>query len=635
MRFLLACLGATPFVCLASTIAYFYFRPISQGQAGTSPRPGIFPAAATGSVVWSLLILIQANLLSFLDLLAAGPILFFWLFYLAVALLALFSIRKKISIEWNFPRAWMPVFLILAFTLIGALAYAPSFHDSLAYHITRVMHWLQNGSMAPYATSIDRQIGMAPFNAIVIMQSMAINGDDYFVNLPQWLAFAGCVCGAAHLCRQLGASDKARVLSAFYFCSLPIAIMQSGNSESSLIATFWLCVFTSSFLNWRESPGLHDSAMLGASLGLAILSKGIAYPVALPFVICIAWKCLSRFKTCFLYGALAAAIILAINLPHFYRNYTATHSLVLSAERNIILKPYPGLVAVNALFNFLSQEPWIANLAPGKGWSNLAASLGVDDHDPVLFPWRGIETVRTNMVPSDIDGQSPLHAILILFFIPWLIWRRPPGSGFYLGLVCATFLVFFTLITWQPWVARLHLPFFLLCAPLMGVALTRLAWSKIRTGLLLGLGVTSFMPLFFCLEHPLGPTVVIEGYRPNIAHFLTSSRDEQYFNLWRDIRKSYIAAANYLAEQKPAAVGVDLADDGQEYPLWAILRKKLGDKMPRIVHAIPPWPADGPEYIFRQRHSSFSVMPNPEVFKKSDGKYVKVFPAERTGDEGN
>lgn len=618
MKLVLDCLGLIPFISLFLTIAWFRLKL----------KLSNFGAAIQGSIAWSLLILLETNILSFSDCITQGYILAFWLIYFCVILYLVFQFRRQIKFTSPLPRSWLPILLILFITLVGALAYAPDFHDSLAYHLARIMHWIQNKSMAPYVTSIDRQIGMAPFNAIVILQSMAICNNDYFVNLPQWLAFAGCVAGAAALARQLGASVKIQFLSAFYFCTVPIAIMQSGNSESSLIATFWLCAFVSAFLSWRSQPNWRDSVILGSALGLAILSKGIAYPIALPFVACIAWLCLRHFKRFFLYGLCAALLIMAINAPHFYRNYEAASSPALSAERNIIIKPTPALTAVNALFNFLLQEPWLVNLTTKENWSKLALTVGVDDHDKTFFPWRGIETARVNLVPSDIDGQSPVHALLILLFLPWLTFRRIPRIGLYLGLTYTTFLVYFAIITWQPWAARLHLPFFLLCAPLMGFSMARLAWEKLRQGILLALAITSFMPLFFCLEHPLGPPTWLSGYRENILHFTTSSRDEQYFNFWRHIRKPYMDAVDFLARQHPQSIGVDLGDDGQEYPLWAMLNKKL-PQMPQIVHTLPPYPTsgNGPDYIFMQRHTSFSPLLPPVVYKKIGTHYEQVFPA--------
>lgn len=613
MNFCLNCLGLLPFLGLFLTIPCFL------------PRLPLFPAIASGAAVWSTAIFLVTNCLSALNLLSRTPFLVFWLLYCLSAGVILCLRPGKAVFKPDLSLPCLFLYSILAVTLFLALAYAPSFHDSLAYHIPRVMHWLQNGSLAPYPTSIDRQIGMAPFNAWIILQSMAIANNDWFVNLAQWLAFAGTISGVIHITGQLGYGRRQALIAAFFFCTLPIAIMQSGNSESSLIATFWLCVFTSAFLSWWKAPNWSDSLLLGFSLGFAILSKGIAYPVALPFVACIGWKCLTRFRARFIYGLVAAIIILGLNAPHLYRNYTATDSLVLSAERNIVYRPSVSLFTVNAFYNFLLQEPWIVALQPKRNWSRLAATIGVDDHDPKFFPWRGIEAARASMTPSDIDGQSPAHAFLILLIVPFLIYRRQPGTGLYLALFCASFLLFCALLTWQPWAARLHLPWFMLAAPLAGIALMDLRSRLFRASILAVLGLTAFMPLFFCLEHPLGPATWLSSYRENIAHFLNSSRDEQYFNLWRATRKPYMDAVEFLAEKKPASIGLDLADDGLEYPVWGMLAKRL-NQMPKIIHTPGPYPSDGPDYIFRQHHSSFSKLLDPVVFKRTENGYQQVFP---------
>lgn len=619
MDLLFTCLSFLPFLCLLETLLWACLKKDASASW--------FTACAIGASIWSLFIVIATNILSFFNYIGRTPVLAVWIAYFLAVSVAVLRCRKTEIPALHFRRGLIPIYAILGLTLIGSLAYAPAYHDSLAYHLTRIMHWLQNGTIAPYFTSIDRQIGMAPFNSMVMLQSMAIGGNDYLVNLPQWLSFAGCIAGVMHLATQLGATGKARLFSGFFFATLPIAIMQSGNSESSLIATYWLCVFISVFLGWWERPDWSSSLIIGASLGLAILSKGIAYPVALPFVACIAWKCLRRFRKLFLYGCAAAILIIAVNVPHYYRNYEATSSVVLSAERNIILKPSPALTGVNAVFNFFLQEPWFMNFLPKKTWSNLALAVGVDDHDPAFFPWEGIETARTNLVPSDNDGQSPVHALLILIFFPWLLIKRIPGTGFYFTLTCVTFLVYFTIITWQPWGARLHLPFFLLASPLIGMAVARMSWKKIRAGILAALGTASFMPLFFCLEHPLGPASWLRHYRDGITHFLTSSRDEQMFNLWcHYMRYPYMKAADFLARQKPESIGVDLSDDGIEYPLWVLLRERT-EKMPRIVHTVPPFPADGPDYIFSQPHSSAKPIHEPVIYRKEGTKYRQVYPA--------
>lgn len=614
MSVFIGCLGLLPFIALGITILCF------------RAHHALFHAIAWGATVWTTAIVVETNLLSAFDLLAQKTVLGFWLLYTGAFLFFLLPRIPRVAFRPNLSVHGLFFSFILAVTLLLALAYAPSYPDSLTYHLPRIMHWLQNGSLAPYPTSIDRQIGMAPLNSWLFLQSMVIVGNDWFVNLPQWLAFAGCLPGVRRLAVQLGYDRNVALVAAFFFCTLPIAIMQSGNSENCLIVTFWLCVFVSAFLSWWHTPNVRDSVLLGASLGFAILAKGVAYPVALPFVACIAFKCLVHVRRDFLYGLIAAAIILCLNAPHLYRNYSATDSVFLSAERNIVHTPSASLLAVNAVYNFLLQEPWLVALLTPEQWSQFAARLGVDDHDAQLFPWRGIEEARTNLVPSDNDGQSPAHAFLLLLAVPFLIVKRQGGIGLYLGLYCVSFVLFCAFMTWQPWAARLHLPWFMLGAPLAGIALMDLSSRVLRGTILAILGATAFMPLFLCLEHPLGPATWLAGYRENIGHFLTASRDEQYFNFWRNTRAPYMAAVDWLAAQKPESVGVDLADDGQEYPLWAMLGKRLA-KMPKITHTPAPYPEAGPQFIFKLHHSAFSRLSDAVIYEKTGYGYRQVFPA--------
>lgn len=613
-------LGLLPFLALCLTILCF------------RAHQALFSAIAWGATVWTAALVVETNLLSAFDLLSKTPILGFWLLYTGVAVCLLLPRLGKISLRPDFSVPRLFFACILSVTLFLALAYAPSYPDSLTYHLPRIMHWLQNGSLRPYPTSIDRQIGMAPLNAWICLQSVAIGNRDWFVNLPQWLAFAGLLPGVTRLVAQLGYGRKQGLLAAFFFCTVPIAIMQSGNSESCLIVTFWLCVFVSAFLDWWRAPDWHTSALIGASLGFAILSKGVAYPVALPFVACIAYRCLVHFRRDFLYGLLAAALVVAVNVPHLARNYAAAESVVVSAERNIVPKPSVPLFAVNALYHFLLQEPWLTGLLSPQQWSGLAARLGVDDHDAAFFPWRGIEEARTNLVPCDNDGQSPAHALLLLLVTPFLIYRRQRGTGLYLGLFCGSFGLFCAFMTWQPWAARLHLPWFMLGAPLAGIALMDLASRALRATILVVLGATAFMPLFFCLEHPLGPASWLASYRENIGHFLTASRDEQYFNFWRATREPYMAAVEWLAARKPETIGVDLADDGMEYPLWGMLGKRL-PKMPKITHTPAPYPQNGPQFIFKLHHSAFSRLSAPVIYEKTATGYEPAFPARATPPE--
>ena len=71
-----------------------------------------------------------------------------------------------------------------------ALKTMPYNWDSMTYHMPRVFHWLQNGSVAHYATNIGRQVASPVLGAYVNLHVYALaGGNDLFVNLLQSVSY--------------------------------------------------------------------------------------------------------------------------------------------------------------------------------------------------------------------------------------------------------------------------------------------------------------------------------------------------------------------------------------------------------------------------------------------------------------
>ena len=95
-------------------------------------------------------------------------------------------------------------FLLLAgvgviFALVGliALMSPPNTPDAMSYHLPRVVHWLQQRSLAFYPTQELRQLTSPPGAELCILQLHALSGADYLDNLPQWWSFVGSAIGVS------------------------------------------------------------------------------------------------------------------------------------------------------------------------------------------------------------------------------------------------------------------------------------------------------------------------------------------------------------------------------------------------------------------------------------------------------
>jgi hypothetical protein len=131
----------------------------------------------------------------------------------------------------------------------------------------------------------------------------------------------------------------------------------------------------------------------------------------------------------------------------------------------------------------------------------------------------------------------------------------------------------FCALRWQPWNSRLHLPLFILAAPLVGVGLER--WR--RSGAVLAAA--------FCLLAL--PSLAATRPRPLLGpdSVLSASRTAQRFRNHPQLQLVYEAAVDHLGDAGCGRVGLVMGGDGWEYPLWPLLRSRVGADL-RIEHVL-------------------------------------------------
>src|SRR3990172_12220698 len=174
--------------------------------------------------------------------------------------------------------------VILACTFVIAIVSPPNNFDSLTYHMSRVMHWLQQGSVDHFPTSNLRQIELNPWAEYAILQFQVLSGGDYLANLVQWFSMAGCIIGVSLIAYLFAATARGQLLSGLIAATVPMGILQSSSTQNDLVVSFWLvCFIVFGILSMRERS-LAWIALMSLSLGLAVLTKGTAYVFAAPFV---------------------------------------------------------------------------------------------------------------------------------------------------------------------------------------------------------------------------------------------------------------------------------------------------------------------------------------------------------------
>ena len=116
----------------------------------------------------------------------------------------------------------------------------PQSSDSIGYHMSRVMHWIQNRSIAPYPTPDSPQLYQPPFAEMVRLHLYILAGGDRAGCLLQWFAAMGTLLAASLLARDLGGGRRAQIFAAVFAVTLPIGATQASSGKNGWVEALWL-----------------------------------------------------------------------------------------------------------------------------------------------------------------------------------------------------------------------------------------------------------------------------------------------------------------------------------------------------------------------------------------------------------
>jgi hypothetical protein len=492
----------------------------------------------------------------------------------------------------SWPTGWERVGLALGLAGLGAIVLGtgliavvgwPNAADGMIYHLTRVAYWLQYGSVELFPTHSTRQLYNPPWAEYGLLQAAVLAGDERAGNLVQWLSMLGCLVGVSLVAAQLGADWRGQLGAALFCATLPMGILQASSVQNDYVLAFWLVCLVVALLAEPTTPWRWQRAWSGgASLGLAVLTKGTAYFFAAPLLVLLLIRL--RFGWARLAGqaALVGALALALNAPAYWRNtevlggplgIRSPPSLLQSGEaettttalRPTVSKIGPAFLFANLVRNIalhLGSPIPGANLTVETAIRSLFDRLGLDPSDPGST-WKSLPFGVPPTVPDEGFAGNTLQQLLIGVASLALLatWRRQDRRLLALAAaITLGFGLFSLLLKWQPYGSRLMLPLFVLWAAVMGGLVQPLP-GRLLALLLTPLLIWSGPFVLTNRAHPLiGPSTV-----------WTMPRVEQYFFWRRADLPAAVGALRFVQQQRCQEVGL-LHDDGAyEYPFLVLL----------------------------------------------------------------
>jgi 4-amino-4-deoxy-L-arabinose transferase-like glycosyltransferase len=475
------------------------------------------------------------------------------------------------------------VVVILAFVGITALLSPPNSADAMAYHLPRVVYWAKSGSVSFFPTPYYNQIMLQPLAEYFALHTYLLSGGDRYVNLVQWMGFAGSIIAVSLVALALGASRRGQVMAAVFCATIPGAILQASGAKNDLLLALWLTAMAYFGLRYAEGGESRDLLWTSLALGLALATKGTAYLFAPALLVGVfgsaAWKNRGRLARAV---PTAVLCVLAVNGPQYWRNLQLSGSPLGfdSAQGDGLFRWRNEDLGVRPTVSNLARNVAVHLGARSAAWNQgvyqfvvrAHERIGIDVSDPATtWRWEHFRPpVNSN---HEADAPNRWHLLLLAAAV-LLMFRWGRQWGWYgLGVVLG-FVLFCFYLKWMPWVTRLQVPLFVAGAPLVG----RLAEGLRPRVLQVLLGL-------FLLNNAR-PYVVENWTRPlrGPRAVWRVPRDEQYFadmKQW-DNRADYLQAVAALRGSGCRMVGIDISQFQLEYPLQALLLEAEPDV--KFVH---------------------------------------------------
>ena len=527
-------------------------------------------------IVNGLFVAVSTEILSSLDLIAFAPLVVCW----SLFLFALIAWRCRATattgkVDGTTTTTFQNILLGLLICVVGisgitAMVAAPNNFDSLTYHLPRVMHWIQNGSVAHYPTHIDRQLTLAPFSEFVIMHLQILSGGDRFANSVQWLSMVGSAVGVSLIVRALHGNLTSQLVAAAFSVSLPMGLLQATSTQNDYVVTFWLVCLAYYVIKAKACADAKGALMVGLSLALAIFTKGTAYLVAAPFMLAYLWHLGAKgMKSAAVHLLVVSTIILLVNGGHFARSQKVYGNPISPGTGNdIICTQFDAAAVISCVTKNVATQ-----LASGLHGANMKLAelvnvihdvIGIDVHDDDLTMGGGF-FLQTAKHHEDF-APNPLHMILMMGAAATLIVRYNRYSREIILYATATILSFVVLssgIKWNPFISRYFLPVFVISAPCIGLLFNGTRLRFLANCCALVLLVSSFIVLADNEMRPLvGPKSVF-----------TTKRLDQYFMVNPQAKPYFKATVDMIKYQPNSNIGL-LDRDGNmwEYLLWIMLK---------------------------------------------------------------
>lgn len=477
------------------------------------------------------------------------------------------------------------------FLIVLAYFTVPYNWDSMTYHLTRIMHWIQNSSIAHYATNDVRQITSPPLAEFVNLQVMLMHGkSDRLVNILQCSSYITNTYIIYAICQKLHLRKLYTNISCLLFVSMPIAFSEALTTQVDEFSTLWLLIFVyflidfldkEKKLSWSKTT-IVSIIIMAACIGFGYLTKPSIMFAILFFLLGLLMICLKRhddIKIVFsmiLFAGIAVGMIVVVEI---IRNLMTFHAISapIAGARQLVGTINPRYVFVNGLKNLTYNLP------------NIYFYMGTAVLTKIVYAIAGLLKVNINDISISEDGRefflhnaqnyghdtalNPIIVMGCLLAFVYMLYehvrknREADLLDLYTICSCIAFFVFCMVLRWEPFVSRYMLGYLAVLCPAVGGQLQKFRHCNVKIQ-----SIIVHVICFMCCVELVG----LSYYHLEICfNQNVNKRNEGYYINRNDIMEEYFDLISVLQLEKGSKIGLYLGGDSYEYPLWAGLKDSV------------------------------------------------------------
>ena len=616
---------------------------------------------------FSTLIVFSSELISFFLELNFTFILIFWLSTVTLLFFGVWRLPKKMEtlkkVSQNTTKIFssynffiIPIIFILVITLIIALVSPVNNTDSLTYHLSRVMYWIQSGHLNHFATNNFRQVAFNIFSELVILHIVVLGKTDFAVNLVQWGSFLGVIITCSLVVKKLGGTLKEQFMGSFIAATIPMTILQSTSTQNDLTVSFFVISGAYFLLNYLEENRWEDIIFFSISLGLAELTKGTGYIFFFPFCIWLgvhivsqkeAWKKINTLSKLMI----VLTISLSFNIGYYWRNWLIFNDIFGHSSDGMSLGNHSWEALTSNILRNISLHVGIQS--PYDYWNEFLMStlltihqaLEIDIADPLTtFGITPIFKIPRFNMSEDFAGNF-LHFFLftiISFLYLFNSNKKRTVSIFWLCSISG-FVLFSSLLRYQLFGSRLHSPFFILISCFIAVVIGEK--SSLNKVIVYILSIGSLPFLFLNFQKPLisfkGISKIIEKQKIVTIDKKTLALYQKKSILevsYRDVIShegldekavAFLNVNDFLSKSPIKSIGLELSGDDKDY---IILREQIPNQVEvrristdGVLKKLED-PSFLPKIIVSSRRNKDLIVYNYRLYKKIKSEdYLNVY----------